>query len=146
MLWYFPLEEVEPNFPPLRLATCFGQREWSESDGTQPLRLGHKGHSGFLLTPSEGSHLSHQEDTSADLWRDSQGKEQPSRNWDLLPTALWVSHLGSSASRPRQAFGWLSARLNCNIMRDCVMHSSSAVPELLAQKTEDNECLLFLSH
>ena len=33
--------------------------------------------------------------------------QQPGRNWGLLPTAMWVRHLRSRSTGPRQAFTWL---------------------------------------
>ena len=78
-------------------------------DGTDDmwlLRLSPTRHCGFVLSlgsPALGEASSHIMRMIKQPYRES----NKVRYWGLLPTAVWVSHLGIRYSSPSQAFRWL---------------------------------------
>ena len=122
------LQEVELYSPSIEcwldFRTCFWWMEYSgdlkQSDSTWHLRPSHKS----IITSSSLFLLDHllcrRPTTMLENYLNSFGELHMARNWGLLPTAIWVCHLGNGLSSPSQAFRWLKVRLtsHCNLVRD----------------------------
>ena len=90
----------------LYLETCFQWRVEVMSGSQSVLRLGYKIWCGFC--PSLLDHpLWEKPDAISWGYSEMYADAHMVRNWDLPPTAMWVSHLGSDFFSPNQDFRWL---------------------------------------